>query len=846
MDAAGLTAGKNPEKPHPLWSRPLVPLTIAMMAGIWVGDWQPDQPMLAAMGIGIGLGLALVHRRARPLPFVLVAAACWGYLLIQPQPPAPSYLPVSAFCEKSPVTVFGTVDEIQPLDQETLRLVIACISIVEQGQPHPVYGRIRTTVIGAAPVLGSGDGVRLEARLRSIRNFGNPGGFDSRRHYRRQGIMATAFVEGREVARTEQVAAGGLVASVAKARTRLGNRIDTVGASPQARAIVKALIIGDTSSIDDTLRRTFNRTGLGHLLSISGLHVGIVATVGFFLFRRLLVLFPLVLRQALARKGGALLALFPVIGYGLLAGMAPPTQRAVIMVAVFLAALWWEQDNDTPSALALAALIILILDPAALFSVSFQLSFAAVAWILLGVAGAMTPSVGEASKILRLGIGAWNLTKVSFWATIGTLPLVMAAFNQLPLVGIAANIVMVPIYGFAVVPTGLLAVGLYPISTASCAGLLALAAWMVEATLAPMQMLADLRFASLTTFTPTLVEIAAFYVLAWAGLDLWRRGRNLPEGNGRLHWRSPPLAAWAAGLALACLGADALYWGYQRFWRDDLRVTVIDVGQGASVLVEFPRGPVALVDGGGFGDRSRFDVGEAVVAPLLWRRKIMTVDTLVLTHADADHLNGLVFITENFNVGQLWTNGQGSASAKYQQLMQIVDRRAIVAPPLGQLPRHQQINGVAVDLLYPSEGFLERCGNDPWRDPNNNGLVLKLAMGKAGFLIPGDIKAPAEAELVQLAGADLAATVLVAPHHGSKTSSTPAFIDAVKPKVTVASVGWHNRFHFPHPSVAQRLAQAGSKVLRTDLDGAVQIVTDGRRLRVVPFLSPAMEISLER
>jgi len=817
------------------------------MAGIWIGDWLPDHRVWAAAGAGIGLGLALVRYRQKALPFVLLAAICFGYLRIQPLTgPDPSWLPVSAFTEKGPVTLTGTVADPEGYGQDALRLVLGCKNLTEEdGTPHLVFGKIRVTVVGPSQPLGPGDGIGLVARLRPVRNFGNPGGFDIKGHYRRQGIMATAFVEAKDLTRTTPAATGGFAQALAATRMHIASRIDATGAGRDARAVVKALVIGDPTAIDAPLRQTFNRTGLGHLLCISGLHVGIVAAVGFVLFQRLLGLFPMVLWHALARKGAALIALFPVIGYGLLAGMAPPTQRAVIMVAVFLAALWWEADSDTPSALALAALIILMLDPAALFSISFQLSFAAVAWILLGLAGNTRLSPDNPSRIIGLGIGAWKLAKVSFWATLGTLPLVMAAFNQLPLLGLGTNIVMVPIYGFGVVPMGLLAVGLYPISTAACTMLLAGAAFLVEATLPLMEQVAGLGFASLTTFTPTAVETAAFYLLAWALLDLWRRRPVLPAGNAFHHWRRWPLAAWAAGLALGCLGADALYWSYQRFWRNDLRMTVIDVGQGSAVLAEFPKGPVFLVDGGGFSDHSRFDVGAAVVAPLLRRKKILTVDTLVLTHADADHLNGLVFIAEHFNVGRLWANGQESASANYAKLMHIAGQKRI-RTPLPQIPRHQVINGVAVDLLYPPDGFLERSHRDPWRDPNNNGLVLKLTMGNAGFLIPGDIKAPAEAELVQSAGAQLAATVLVAPHHGSKTSSTPALIAAVNPRLTVASVGWRNRFHFPHPAVVQRLEQAGSRVLRTDMDGAVQIVTDGKRLRVVPFLSPALEIELNR
>jgi competence protein ComEC len=359
--------------------------------------------------------------------------------------------------------------------------------------------------------------------------------------------------------------------------------------------------------------------------------------------------------------------------------------------------------------------------------------------------------------------------------------------------------------------------------------------------------------------TPSLLEIGCYYLLGWALLNLGCRSAAIVYGaadliDGGMHRSSddgapvganlggiirrlPPVnvAVIALVVVLAILTADTGYWMYQRFWHPDLRVTAIDVGQGTASLVEIPGGHTMLIDGGGFSDNTVFDVGARVIAPFLWCKKIRTVDELILSHPNSDHLNGLIYVAGHFHVRKIWTNGQGQETLGYAHFMDVIRRKNIPRPPFVAVGHKRRMNGVEVDFLYPPSDFLARKKFEKWRTANNNSLVVRVSLGDVAFLFPGDIMAAAEKELVRLSGRQLASTVLMAPHHGSRSSSSAVFVDTVNPAVVIFSAGRKGRYRFPHPAVVKRYEKRNCRIYCTAQNGAVQLSTDGQRLTIRPF-----------
>ena len=311
-------------------------------------------------------------------------------------------------------------------------------TVENDGKVIPVSGKISVKVLNNIPEISTGDKVYFKSGIRSVRNFNNPGGFDLKRHMAFNGITGTAYVDGDKIRIEKNEENIEWKRLIENARKKFALLIENSAPSDEA-GVLKALVIGDQNSISPEIREDFNRTGTSHILSISGLHVGIVATVSFLFFNKLLSYFNLFLWNAWTRKGAAILSLLPVIIYGLLAGMSPSTQRSVIMVSVFLMSFFVEREQDAINTLAVAAMLILTVHPPSLFLISFQLSFLSVYFIILGMNQTLyrknkksNAEEGWRSRLQRK-IAAFFL--VSFFATIGTFPVVMYYFNQVSLVG---------------------------------------------------------------------------------------------------------------------------------------------------------------------------------------------------------------------------------------------------------------------------------------------------------------------------------------------------------------------------------------------------------------------------
>lgn len=834
------------------YARPLIPLALSFMVGIVGGLFLPGYEPAVLVGLAAAFGFTvfcLLRRRDERLSPLLIFFFL-GYLSVQPWM-APRFPPhhIIHFTDQQKWRITGTVVSRPVPRTNRLNFLMTVERIEAAGVSRSVTGRIRVTAIGTGRGFARGDRISFESRIREPRNFHNPGGFDYKRHLAFQEVWATAYSSLESVTVLSERPRRGIGNWIDRMRDRILELIDTTPTG-EHRGVLAALILGERSRLSPETTDAFQRVGIGHLLAISGLHIGIVASAVFFLLSRILAWVPWFLWNAETRKWAALGTFFPVLAYASLAGMSPSTQRALVMVGVFLLTFLYGRDQDLLNTLAVAAMSLLVAYPPVLFSASFQLSFAAVFAIIYGMARyPLAPSLSApvTSRALRKFT---VFVLVSVLATLGTLPLTMFYFNQISLIGILSNCLFVPIIGFGVVPSGLLAAFLLPVSSNAAAAIMKLAAAILAQTLKLVGLMSQLPFAAIRTVTPSLFEVACYYLLVFTVVLLVsrrRQGEASAAGNPEYRLDSdgtigtmPPAGGfkqiqpiWVAlALVLTAIVADIGYWTYQRFGRQELRATFLDVGQGSATLLELPGGYCMLVDGGGYFDNAVFDVGARIIGPFLWHKKIKTVETLILTHPNSDHLNGLIYIAEHFNVRNIWSNGEPGKTAGYRQLMETIRNESITHPVFRQLDRQVEIAGVNIEILSPSPGFLERRQTEPWRDLNNNSLVARFTSGAISLLLCGDITAKAEKELVSREGGRLKSTVLFVPHHGSDSSSTPGFIDAVQPRIGIVSAGWQNRYHFPHPAVLKRYRQAKTRLLRTDQDGAIFLATDGLRLYI--------------
>ncbi len=800
--------------------RPLVPLTLAWIAGITAGGmWQTGLPAIITVVLATAIpAFLLLYLRLRNIiiPAFLIVFLAAGFMVMVPW--RPGRLPrddVARFAGSTRWHITGTV-ACPPLKSPArTRLVLKCDFLTHAKNKFPARGKLLVNIMGAGEqALLPGDRISFPGRIKIFHNFNNPGSFDYRRYMVFKKIFARTYCRPEEIILLDHGGRYGFQTRLTAWRNQLQQALDQclTGYDFQVRAVAGALLLGNRARITPELRQDFNRAGVAHVLAISGLHLGLVAAGALLLFTRLLTWIRPLRNAGWVRRAAAMGAFVPTAAYALLAGMSPSTQRALIMVAVFLAAIVINRRHDLCNTLALAALVITVVHPPALFSVSFQLSFAAVlaiVWLLKHLPGMMPL---PKNMLTRLANRLVWLAAVNLAATLATLPIVAHNFNQVSLVGSVTNMVVVPLVGMIVLPAGLAGVFLNGLLPAAGTLLLKLAAACLMPALDFIHYLAGLKYSATTVFTPTWFEIGLYYLAIWALLEV----------------RRLKLAAPLLAVVVLAAAVDSGYWIYQRFFFRDLRLTVVDVGQGSCALAELPCGYTILIDGGGYSDNRVFDIGRNVVAPFLWSKKITTVDQVILSHANSDHLNGLLYILENFSPSAVWSSHQAAHTAGYRRFVKLIQSRRIPWPYLDKLPRHKTINGVDVDILHPRPEDMV-----PGSDLNANSLVVRLKFGKIAFLLPGDITARAERRILKrLRPENLASTVFVAAHHGSRGSNSLPFLRAVRPRFAVVSAGYQNRFGFPHRQVLDRLEKLGCKVLRTDCCGAVRMTTNGSRLAI--------------
>lgn len=610
--------------------------------------------------------------------------------------------------------------------------------------------------------LQVGDQWGFLVRLKRPYGFQNPGGFDYEGHLFHKGIRATGYV--RDDVPPRLIASRLSSRPIDRVRQHLSAGIDKALSDNPYAGFIKAFATGDETGISDVQWTVLQRTGTTHLVAISGMNIGLVAGIVFFLMRWLWALpgFP-VLRWP-AHKVAAVAAMFAAVGYSALAGFAIPTQRAMLMLAVVLGAILLGRQSRPSHLLALALLLVLIHDPLAVMSAGLWLSFAAVAVILLATHG----RIGETR------LSQWN--RLQWVIAIGLLPLMLATFQQTSLSGPLANMLAIPVIEIIVIPLTLLGVVALPSLPEPVSQLLfQAAAWPLDGLWPVLEYFAGLEHTLWVQHAPPAWTLA----VAGIGALLLLAPRGWPARWLGILWLLPMLLLRPPGPA-----------------QGDIWLTLLDVGQGLAAVVRTERHVLVFDTGPRFS--TRFDTGSAVLTPYLRNNGVDRLDTLIVSHGDNDHIGGASSLLDAFPALRVLSSVPESL-------------------PGAQLCRAGQTwswDGINFTILNPQEQSLSE---------NNDSCVLKITGPGGTILLTGDIEAEAEQRLIEGWGNRLQADILVVPHHGSKTSSTDAFLATVNPELALLPVGYRNRYRHPHPTVMQRYRDHGIQVLDSPTEGAITI-----------------------
>ena len=751
----------------------------ALVAGAWWLHQQPQLPDLTGSAVLVplvalwqfaahrkGAAAALSVRAIAVVAFAIggffwsAAMGHWSLARALPEP-----------LEGRDIEVSGVIAEMTQPAERGVRFALDVGTVYTPGAEVPPRISLtwyRSTDGAQMPDLHPGQRWRLTARLRRPRGNANPGGFDFEAWMLERGIRAVGYVRADAPATLMAARVDRPPYVLERLRESVRARLlRALDGRPYAGVIV-ALAVGDQHAIPPAQWRVFTRTGVNHLMSISGLHITMVASFAYLLGAGLWRRSERLTLSLPAMRAGALAGLAAALAYAALSGFAVPAQRTVFMLGIVAVALWLGWTMRPLSVLVAAAALVIVVDPMAVISAGFWLSFGAVAVIMLAGGG-------------RIGRSSW----LSAWAraqwavTLALVPLLLALFQQVSLVSPVANAFAIPLVSVVVVPLTLLA-AMVPLDW-----LAHLAHAVMALCMSVLEMLDGLPDAAWQQHAPPPWAV----VLALLGAVWMLLPRGFP-------------ARWVgAGFML-----PLFLWLPPRPAPGELWLTVLDVGQGLAVVARTEEHALLYDAGPAFSDQ--VSAGERIVVPYLRASGIRSLDGLIVSHDDLDHSGGALAVLQAVPVKQLF-----SPLSDVHPISEAAPHRRCSA---GQ---RWEWDGVTFEMLHPqAESY-----NDFGLKDNDRGCVLRIVSPFGSVLLPADIERRSEQRILRESRERLSAEVLIAPHHGSRTSSTPDFVRAVAPRLVIFSVGYRNRFGHPHPAVVRRYREQGGERIRTDLAGALMV-----------------------
>ncbi len=782
----------------PLADRPVLALVVVFLAGIWVGSRWQMAPLWIGLGL-LGASTALIVRG----PWVgrgalCVGALACGALLYAYQHRLPSDDVTRLVEAGSVVTVEGFVTAELPWRSDARTLVLSVRRLKASRGWRQASGKLLVHVRGVEGAL-DGLAVRCEGRAAPPSRGTNPGQFDYGAALARRQVGM--ILSARTLVKTQSapVAIGVWARRQAAAcRRSIVERLRQSMPGSNAQyytGLLAGIVFGmEVTPVPEATAESFRRTGTIHLLVVSGAQVTMIASAVLFL-----------LRARRLRWWHGIIVAAPLAFFALMVGTGPSVARALAMCVLFLIGRIGQADYDPYTALGLAALAICAFETEALFSIGAQLSFAATLGVLVGIRslprprGAISSRVKTALIVVAAAAGSWLIVT----------PLLAYYFAAFPLSGAIANLIVVPLCAVVMACAALT----IPISFISV-GIAAAPAWAARSILAAMvsvnEVCAQLPLAYASSARFSVLDCLGWYAALAVGAVVVR---------GRWWERLTPKRLLALGLGLAFI--LAFWFAVSAYRPGELAVTFLDVGHGQCCVVKAPSGRTMMVDAGSrYSAREGQRCARDVILPFLAHRRLDRLDIVVLTHPDADHCNALAPVLNEVPVGLILESFPAPDEKLYSQVAAAAAQRHVRIERTFAGGRIDLGEGVCADVLWPSG-----TPSDQTFSENDRSVVLLLRYGRTRILLASDIGQEAEAELVRRR-APLRADVLQVPHHGGARSSSRAFLECVQPSTAVVSCGDADPDH-PHPLTLSRYRGLGTRVLRTDLDGALTVVSDG-------------------
>jgi len=675
-------------------------------------------------------------------------------------------------------TLIGVVSDAPTIKKDRVIYDVKALYVKKEEGYRRITGKVRLSSIleDERPQFFYGDVIEFSGKLKLPQGRRNPNGFDFRAYLLQKGISTTMF--SREIEIIGKSRTNPFIAAAFYLRERL-----IAFYEKYLPLNLSSLIVGVTLGIKDNIPgetiKAIKNSGVAHALAVSGLHTGIIYAVLEFAFYRL----------GISRKLSFVIESIVIIFYSFLAGLSPSVIRASIMIMVFMLSKVVGRENDSLNSLCFSAVFLLLINPLTLFSVSFQLSYAAVTGIIL-----FYDPIKKLLKPLPKCLNESIAVMVS--AQLVVAPVLAYYFYNISLVGFITNLLVVPLVSLILISgliSGITGLIFEPLGAlfVKCPGFL-------------------LDIVERIVFTSSKLPFATIVIPAMPILSTFMYFISLALIFDLIHFADENLVKYKKAFAIVLIVTAVLpaVWPFKTF-----EVTFIDVGQGDSILIQTKGKKVILIDGGGLPSYSNsdFDTGEDIILPLLYSKGINQIDVAVFTHFDDDHAKGLLSILKSVKVKNI-VYGLPEDCETFKEMLKIAKQKQIKTI---QVSRGDSfiVDKAVFEVLHPVKDVPHSSGN-------NNSVVLKLTYNGVSFLFTGDLEYEGEQSLIS-SERDISSLVLKIGHHGSSTSTSREFLSKVSPMYGVITVGVDNNFGHPSPQVLSLLEESGISVLRTDINGAI-------------------------